>query len=57
MSPLKVLGRGYAIATRPDGRAVREASDVSAGDRVVVRVLHARVEADVVRVVPEEDAT
>jgi hypothetical protein len=36
---------------------VREASDVSAGDRVVVRVLHARVEADVVRVVPEEDAT
>ena len=57
MSPLKVLGRGYAIATRPDGRAVREASDVSAGERVVVRVLHARIEADVVSVVPEEEET
>ena len=39
MSPLKVLARGYAIATRaPDGRAVREASEVQPGDRVHVRV-------------------
>jgi exodeoxyribonuclease VII large subunit len=38
MSPLKVLGRGYAIATTADGRAVRNAGEVNAGDRVNVRV-------------------
>jgi exodeoxyribonuclease VII large subunit len=50
MSPLKVLGRGYAIATREDGRALREPDDVRAGDRITLRVRHARIEADVVRV-------
>jgi exodeoxyribonuclease VII large subunit len=48
MSPLRVLQRGYAIATRSDGRAVREASDVRPGERIDVRVLHARLTADVV---------
>jgi exodeoxyribonuclease VII large subunit len=38
MSPLKVLGRGYAIATTASGRAVRSADEVAAGDRVNVRV-------------------
>jgi exodeoxyribonuclease VII large subunit len=37
MSPLKVLGRGYAIVTR-EGHAVRDANEVTAGDRVHVRV-------------------
>lgn len=48
MSPLKVLGRGYAIVTRADGRAVRSADEVTAGDRVRLRVaegeLRARIE-------------
>ena len=48
MSPLSVLGRGYAIATRADGRAIRSASDVTAGDRIAVRVESAVVVADVV---------
>jgi exodeoxyribonuclease VII large subunit len=38
MSPLKVLGRGYAIARREDGAVVKQASDVRAGDRVTVRL-------------------
>jgi exodeoxyribonuclease VII large subunit len=50
MSPLKVLARGYAIATRRDGRAVRTASDVASGDRLVVRVSRARIEVDVVTI-------
>ena len=33
LSPLKVLARGYAIATRDDGRAVRSATDVGVGRR------------------------
>ena len=32
MSPLKVLGRGYAIVQREDGRAVISVKDVSSGD-------------------------
>jgi exodeoxyribonuclease VII large subunit len=58
LSPLKVLARGYAIATRDDGRAVRSAGDVAAGDVIHVRVRDARLDATVQRVQPldEEDA-
>lgn len=38
MSPLKVLGRGYAIARREDGYIVKQASDVKPGDHVTVRL-------------------
>jgi exodeoxyribonuclease VII large subunit len=51
-SPLKVLARGYAIATRDDGRAVRSRDDVAPGDALHVRVRDARVEARVEKVEP-----
>lgn len=38
MSPLKVLGRGYAIAQREDGRVVRSAGEVGPGERLALRV-------------------
>lgn len=38
MSPLGVLGRGYAIATTEDGHIIRAAADVCEGQRVAVRV-------------------
>ena len=38
MSPLKVLGRGYAIARRDDGTVVKESSDVKKGDRLQIRL-------------------
>ncbi len=50
MSPLKVLGRGYAIATRADGRAVRAARDVAPGDTLTLRVHEGQVEATVTAV-------
>jgi exodeoxyribonuclease VII large subunit len=34
MSPLAVLGRGYAVARNADGKILRSARNVSAGDRV-----------------------
>lgn len=34
LSPLKVLGRGYAVARTADGRILKNAADVEAGDRV-----------------------
>jgi exodeoxyribonuclease VII large subunit len=40
LSPLAVLGRGYAICERQrDGRIVRAADDVEAGEKVRVRLL------------------
>jgi exodeoxyribonuclease VII large subunit len=49
MSPLKVLARGYAIVTRSDGHAVRDAREVAAGDSVHVRVAEGTFEAEVTR--------
>jgi exodeoxyribonuclease VII large subunit len=54
LSPLAVLSRGYAIATLPDGRAVRDARALSAGDAVTVRVARGRFQAEVKRVESEE---
>jgi exodeoxyribonuclease VII large subunit len=50
MSPLKVLARGYAIATREDGRAVRDPGDVAPGDVLALRVRSARILAHVTSV-------
>ncbi|NLM83703.1 MAG: exodeoxyribonuclease VII large subunit [Clostridiales bacterium] len=38
MSPLKVLGRGYAIARKADGTVIKSAADVSPGDKITVRL-------------------
>ena len=34
LSPLKVLGRGYAVARTADGQVVRSAADVAVGDSI-----------------------
>lgn len=54
LSPLRVLGRGYAIALRADGRALRDADDVRVGDTIEVRVARARVRAEVLGVTRSE---
>ena len=50
MSPLKVLGRGYAVATNEKGIVIRSVADASEGEKLQLRVtdgiLHCRVEAD-----------
>ena len=50
---LSVLGRGYAIATERDGRAVRDASALAPGDTVSVRVARGRFGARVTDVEPD----
>ena len=52
LSPLRVLGRGYAVATREDGRAVRSAADASPGDTIHVRVSDALLDVSVTAVAP-----
>ena len=39
MSPLKVLGRGYAIAQRDDGSAIVSTADVSCGDQITLTLV------------------
>jgi exodeoxyribonuclease VII large subunit len=51
LSPLAVLGRGYALARRlPEGEIVRAASELAIGDRLDVRLARGRVEVDVTRI-------
>lgn len=47
LSPLAVLSRGYAIATRADGRAIVAAGEVKSGDAISIRVHQGRIGARV----------
>ena len=38
MSPLKVLSRGYSIASTDSGKIIKKVSDVSTGTKLDVRV-------------------
>ena len=48
LSPLRVLGRGYAMVTDERGKVLRRASDAAAGDQIINRLadgmLYCRVE-------------
>ncbi len=50
LSPLSVLQRGYAIAQKEGGALVRDASDVSIGDSVKVRLAKGSLDTRVERV-------
>ena len=56
LSPLRVLGRGYAIAVGTQGKAIRSIADVIPGERFWLRVQHGRLAADVVSVEEEPDS-
>ena len=50
-----MLGRGYALVRHePKGWIVRSASELQIGDRLEVRFGVGRVDAEVLRVEPEE---
>ncbi len=53
LSPLAVLGRGYAIALDRDGRAVRAASEVAIGDELTLRLARGRLRVGVTATEPE----
>lgn len=50
LSPLKVLGRGYAVVLAEGGRAVRSSVEVRRGDRLSLRLKSGRISAEVVDV-------
>ena len=47
LSPLKVLGRGYAIARREDGKAVLSTGDVGPGDKLKLTLSDGSVDCQV----------
>ena len=54
LSPLKVLGRGYAIMRDGDGHVVSDATKVAVGDDVTVLVDKGSVRASVTEVLDED---
>jgi exodeoxyribonuclease VII large subunit len=48
LSPLFPLKKGYAIVKKADGKAVKKAADLRAGDRLSLQFAEGRAEADVV---------
>jgi exodeoxyribonuclease VII large subunit len=55
LSPLAVLGRGYAIARAADGRVLRRAREVAPGDTVTVRLHEGEIDGRVTAVRHPED--
>ena len=47
LSPLKVLGRGYALAQTEDGTVLRSAAQTAAGERIRVRLAQGQLVCDV----------
>lgn len=47
MSPLKVLSRGYAIATKENGNVIKKVSDVSSGEKLSIRLEDGSVDCTV----------
>ncbi len=50
LSPVAVLGRGYAIVTRPDGTLLRQASETRPVELLGIRLAKGRVSARVERI-------
>ena len=57
MSPLKVLGRGYAVARSQDGTILKSGREVTPGDRVSVTLGEGGFDAVVERSYTKEDQT
>lgn len=55
MSPLKVLGRGYSMVLHDDGRPIKTTTDLTAGDRVRLRLADGSAAAKIEEVIHENE--
>ena len=53
LSPLAVLGRGFALARREDGAVVRDAGEIAAGDRLELVFARGGARAEVLETLPD----
>ncbi|MCI8679558.1 MAG: exodeoxyribonuclease VII large subunit [Oscillospiraceae bacterium] len=54
LSPLKVLGRGFALVTSPDGGILRRAQDVPVGSEITARLREGALRCRVEEAIKEE---
>jgi exodeoxyribonuclease VII large subunit len=47
---LKILERGYAVAFDPAGKLLTDASQISAGDQLKVRLARGELDAEVLKI-------
>lgn len=57
LSPLKVLGRGFALVTDEDGSPLRRAEDVPVGSRITARLAKGRLQCRVEETITEEKSS
>jgi exodeoxyribonuclease VII large subunit len=50
LSPRNILERGYAIVRDDEGAIVKNALDLSVGERLDIELGHGRLQADILRV-------
>ena len=55
MSPLKVLGRGFALVTDGDGRPLRRAADAVVGSRIAAALVDGTLRCRVEEIITEEE--
>jgi exodeoxyribonuclease VII large subunit len=54
LSPLAVLSRGYALVYSADGKLLRSAAGIAAGQTIRARLAHGTLEAEVTQTEIEE---
>ena len=52
VSPLSTLARGYSVSTTAEGRLVKQAKQLKAGDSLTTRLSDGVVESEVVKITP-----
>jgi len=55
LDPVRLLARGYSLTTTADGRLIRSAKDLAAGDRLTTRLRDGRIESIVERTSSTDD--
>lgn len=56
LDPHAVLARGYALVSLPDGRTLRDAAAVDAGQPIKIALARGQLDASVIQVVPPVEA-
>ena len=49
LSPLKTLSRGYSIVTSEDGKIIKKAKELNAGDKITMRFVDDSVTAEIIK--------
>ena len=57
LSPLRILARGYSLASDPAGRLIRQTADVAIGDAISLRLTDGSLDCQVNGIIPIKNET